>query len=150
VKPRIFFLILESDNKKRIVCDITEKLYQAERRSVFFVKESALAKDLDRMLWIWKQSSFIPHVYSERLDNRYDEPVVITSQIDKVENFNTLILYDPAPLEVMSRFDLVVDFAEKYNQTSLLQSRERYRQYQKNEWPTESLPPGQFLQMPLS
>ena len=148
--PKIYFLILESDNKKRITCDITEKLYQTGRKTVLFSTETGLAEDLDRMLWIWKQSSFVPHVYTESLKNPFEEPVVLTSQIEKAESFNTLILYDPAPADILVHFDLVIDFAEKYNQASLLKSRERYRQYQKNNWQTESLPPGQFLQMPLA
>ena len=142
--------MLESDNKRRTVCDITEKLYLAHRRLVFYTKDVDLAKEFDRMLWMWKQSSFIPHLYSEKLSNSYDEPVVITSHVEKVEGYDSLLLYDPLSLDTLLQFEMVVDFAEKYNQTNLAKSRERYREYQKNKWSTESLPPGQFLQMSLA
>ena len=148
--PKIVFLILESDNKKRIVCDITEKLYQSQKRVALYVSEAGVAEEFDRLLWIWKQSSFIPHLYTEQLSTSYEEQVVITTKIDHTDGYDTLLLYDPAPAEVLNQFNLVIDFAEKYNMTSLTKSRERFKEYKDKNWPLESLPPGQFLQMPLS
>ena len=146
---KIFFIVLESDNKKRLVCDLTDKIYTENHRMVFYINNQTLAKDFDQKLWIWKQSSFIPHLYTTKLDTAFEEPVVITSEIETAADYNMLLMYDPAPLEVLSKFDQVIDFAEKYDLTALQKSRERYRMYQEKKWPVETVKPGQFLLLNL-
>ena len=147
MEKKVFFKILESDNKKRTVCDLTEKCYELGRRTVFYTDDPESARQYDNMLWIWKQSCFIPHVFTETMDQPYEEPVVITSKITDSSGYDLLLLHDPVEPGLVDKFDIVIDFAEKYNQTLLKNSRDRYRQYQKNNWQIESIPPGTFLQM---
>jgi DNA polymerase-3 subunit chi len=142
---KIYFLVLESDNKNRLVCDLTDKIYSENKKLVFHVANPTVAKEFDQKLWIWKQSSFIPHIYVEKLDQSYEEPVVITSQIEDSTGYDTVLMYDPIPQDKLSQFDTVIDFAEKYDQAALQRSRQRYLKYQENKWPTETVKPGQFL-----
>ncbi len=146
---KIFFIVLESDNKKRLVCDLTDKIYTENHRMVFYINNQTLAQDFDHKLWIWKQSSFVPHLYTTKLDTAFEEPVVITSEIETAADYNMLLMYDPAPFEVLSMFDRVIDFAEKYDLTKLQESRERYRAYHDKKWPVETVKPGQFLLLNL-
>ncbi len=142
---KIFFIVLESDNKKRLVCDFTDKIYSENHRMVFYIENPTLAKDFDQKLWIWKQSSFIPHLYVEKLDTSFEEPVIITSQVESSADYDVLLMYDPAPLEVVNMFDQVIDFAEKYDLAALKESRDRFRHYQTNKLSVDSMKPGQFL-----
>lgn len=144
---KVFFIILESDNKKRTVCDLTEKCYELGLRMVFYAADPDSAREFDNMLWIWKQSSFIPHLFTETMDQSYDEPVVITSKIADSSGYDLLLSHDPVDSGLVEKFDFVIDFAEKYNQTLIKNSRDRFRQYQKNNWQIDSIPPGRFLQM---
>lgn len=146
---KIFFIVLDSDNKNRLVCDLTDKIYSENHRMVFYIKNTTIAKDFDQKLWIWKQSSFIPHVFTEKLESSFEEPVVITPEIENVADYDTLLMYDPAPMDVINQFENVIDFAEKYDQAALQSSRDRYRSYQEKKWTTESLKPGEFLLLDL-
>jgi DNA polymerase IIIc chi subunit len=83
------------------------------------------------------------------LDTLFEEPVVITSEIETAADYNILLMYDPAPLEVLSKFDQVIDFAEKYDLTALQKSRKRYQMYQEKKWPVETVKPGEFLLLNL-
>ena len=59
-------------------------------------------------------------------------------------------MFDPAPIHVLQEFDLVIDFAEKYNLALLKKSRERYKDYTNKGWQVDSMPSGHFLQMSLA
>lgn len=144
---KLFFIILESDTKERTVCDVIEKCYTLGKRMVFFINNPESAGKFDDKLWIWKQSSFIPHIYTASLNQTFDEPVVITSEIIDSADYKLLLMYDPAPPEVMEKFDVVIDFAEKYNQALLKKSRDRFREGTKKSWEIDSVLPGSFLQM---
>ena len=102
------------------------------------------------MLWTWKQSSFIPHIYADKLNQEYDEPIVITPHIENAPGYNILLQFDPAPIDVFNQFDLIIDFAEKYNIALLKKSRERYRDYTNKNWQVDSITSGHFLQMELN
>ena len=146
---KIFFIVLESDNKNRLLCDLTDKIYTENHRMVFYINDQILAKDFDQKLWMWKQSSFIPHLYTPKLETPFEEPVIITSEIETAADYNILLMYDPAPLEVLSKFTQVIDFAEKYDLTALQKSRERYQMYQEKKWPVDTVKPGEFLLLNL-
>lgn len=131
------------------MCDLTDKIYSENHRMVFYIKDSVLARDFDQKLWIWKQSSFIPHILTDKLITEQEEPVVITSQIETAAGYNILLMFDPAPLEVLTEFDQVIDFAEKYDLSALQMSRDRYRIYQEKKIPVDTVKPGEFLLLNL-
>ena len=54
-KPTVVFIELKIASKDRYVCDLAEKLYDNSIPVCIFVKDEKSAKNLDDMLWTWKQ-----------------------------------------------------------------------------------------------
>jgi len=121
----------------------------SQQRLVFYINNVSAGKEFDNMLWTWKQSSFIPHLYCDKLNQDYDEPIVITPHVESASGYNILLMFDPAPIEVLAQFDLIIDFAEKYDIALVKKSRERYREYTNKNWQVDSITSGHFLQMSL-
>jgi DNA polymerase-3 subunit chi len=141
----IRFLVLEVKNKHKLVCEIAEKYYYAGKKVLVQVKDADEGEELDRLLWIWKQASFVPHVYTQRLTYKILEPVVLTSQIENNPGFDILLLVHPAPLETLLKFEQVIDFAEKYDPHLLNSSRARFKSYRENKIKVKTCQPGEFL-----
>ena len=141
----IRFLVLTNNIKQKLICDLTEKFYSAGKKVVILVKDSKEGDELDRLLWIWKQSSFIPHLYTGLLSYKLPEPVVVTSQIEDNPGFEILLLAHPISLDNIIKFKQVIDFAEKYDSTLLNLSRDRFKLYRDNNLKVETWQPGDFL-----
>jgi DNA polymerase-3 subunit chi len=143
----VIFIILTSANKSRAVCDIVEKYIYQEKRILLAIEDAHEAKKFDQLLWTWKQASFIPHVYLPVMTEKTEEPVVITSKVEKNTGFEVLIMVNPVAVEVMQQFQTVIDFAEKYNLVSLNESRRRYKELKKKNIALNSMHLGQFLSL---
>ncbi len=141
----IIFIVLNSAVKSRIVCDLAEKCYLDNQRIVIYAENENACKNIDTLLWTWKQQSFIPHMFLDSLSEPHQEPVIITSIIEAIADYSTLLLVDPLPLAVVSQFPTVIDFAEKYEAQALESSRERYKIYRDQNFKIETMPPGEFL-----
>jgi DNA polymerase-3 subunit chi len=142
---KVSFIVLNSAIKSRIVCDLAEKCYQDGKRLVIFSATIEGGSSLDTMLWTWKQQSFIPHKYTDSLQQAHEEPVVLTSDLQSAADYSTLLLYDPAPLEKLKQFSNIIDFAEKYDEQALQASRDRYKTYRDHNFTIETVQPGEFL-----
>lgn len=145
METKIYFIVLNSSQKQKVVCDLTEKCYLAKKRVVIFSEHPEDAKEIDRLLWTWKQSSFIPHIYSTTLETASYEPIQITSQIVNNFDYNVLIVLDTVPTEALNKFEMVIEFAEKYDISRLTESRKRYKMYKSQHYQIETLQPAEFL-----
>jgi DNA polymerase-3 subunit chi len=141
----IVFIVLNSAVKSRIVCDLAEKCYLNKRRIAIFSKNESECKKYDALLWTWKQQSFLPHKYLEVLSENHREPIVLTTQVDLTADYDTVLMIDPLPLETVSKFSMVIDFAEKYDSEGIELSRERFKVYKQHKFNIETLQPGEFL-----
>jgi DNA polymerase-3 subunit chi len=142
---KVNFIVLNSAIKPRIVCDLAEKCYSDGKRLVIYFDKHESCKALDAMLWTWKQQSFVPHICVDVLKEAHAEPVVLTNKIETAADFDTLLLHDPAPLDVLQMFSNIIDFAEKYDAAALEASRKRYKLYRDQEITLNSQQPGEFL-----
>ena len=145
----VVFIVLTLANKQRILCDLTEKLYTSGKRVVLFSDSEQLAVELDRMLWVWKQSSFIPHIIINELATSLEEQVVIAQSVAANADYDVLIQATPAPDDIRKQFSLAIDFAEKYDTNALMRSRERYRKLQQENVSLKSMQAGEFMHAPV-
>ena len=141
----IRFLVLNSNTKQKLICEVVEKFYSAGKKIVVLVKDTAEGDELDRLLWIWKQSSFVPHIFTKLLSNKILEPVVLTSHIEHNPGFEILLLAHHGPLETMLKFEQVIDFAEKYDSALLQLSRDRFKSYRSQNLKIETWQAGDFM-----
>lgn len=142
---KIYFIVLNSPQKQKIVCDLVEKCYLEKKRVVINVKDQEEGERFDKLLWNWKQSSFVPHIYLNILRTSQLEPVLLTSQIESNPDYKILVVVEPVSTEIIKNFSIVIDFAEKYDATRLNQSRERYKSYRDGGFKIETMQPGEFL-----
>lgn len=142
---QVCFLVLSNDTKQKLICELTEKFYLAGKKVVIQVKNAEQGNELDHLLWIWKQASFIPHLYSQQLSYKVLEPVILTTQIENNPGFEVLLLAHPVALDTVLKFEQVIDFAEKYDSTLLNSSRDRFKVYRDNKLKVETWQPGDFL-----
>ena len=142
---KVYFIVLNSAIKSRIVCDLAEKCYQDDKRLVIYSDTKEICSNLDKMLWTWKQQSFIPHKYIPSLENSEYEPVILTNNIQSAGDYDTILLHDPLPIEKLNRFTNIIDFAEKYDTQALEASRDRYKKYRGQKYAIDTLQPGEFL-----
>jgi len=145
MSTQITFLILDINNKLRIVCDVVAKFYLDGGRTIIIVKDDDQGAELEKLLWTWKQNSFIPHNYHEKLNQAKDDPVVITKEISSNLDYDNLILVSDVPIDQIKMFPNVIDFAEQYNASKIEDDRDRYKQYQNNKFKLKALKPGEFL-----
>lgn len=77
----VFFYILEdagADAPARFACRLTEKAHGEGHRVFIHVADTDQARTLDRLLWVFRQASFVPHMMDEALDPQDTlTPVVI-------------------------------------------------------------------------
>lgn len=145
MSTQIIFLTLSVANKLRIICDVIENEFSHGNKVVVVVPDENEGKNLDNMLWSWKQSSFIPHNFSDSLKDAKKDPVIISTDISENISYDTLILVNPVNLEICNYYKKVIDFAEKYNPTKLETDRKRYKLYRNKKYKIEALNPGEFL-----
>ena len=143
--PEVIFIVLNSAVKQRTVCDLAEKLFLSRKRVAIHVADKQEGEMFDKLLWTWKQASFIPHKYIDQLSTPLEEPVVITPQIAATADYDALVLAAPADKEVTDRFPVILDFADKFDQARLLESRERYRLYRSYQYQLVDMQPGEFF-----
>ena len=145
-KTKVFFIDLAVSNKIRHTCEVVEKLYQDGFSITVFTANSSQKHAIDRMLWTWKQESFIPHTSEINPSSTMDEPVIITDEQNIPIQTDALVQFDPLPMEKLPAYKLVVDFAEVYDNARLLKSRERYKRIRDNgNFELSYLKLGEFL-----
>ncbi len=125
----VYFIDLPVNNKPRYICDITEKLYTQELTCTIFCKKDQSTQLLDKLLWTWKQESFIPHtLYSGDSNKPIEEPVIISTILPIPHQSNALLLFDPTDdISLFDTYTTIIDFAETYDSHKLKESRIRFK-----------------------
>jgi DNA polymerase IIIc chi subunit len=118
------------------------------QRTVIYTKSEEECKTFDSLLWTWKQQSFIPHKCLNSLSKSQNEPIVLTTSIESAADYDTVLLVDPLPMETVSQFSTVIDFAEKYDSQGIELSRKRYKLYKDQNFNINTLQPGEYLHTP--
>ena len=124
-----FYILAASEPASRLqfACRLTEKAYGLNNRVYAHTASQAEAEQLDKLLWTFKQGSFIPH-QALGTDNDERAPVRIGSP-ERCENEGELLinLTEAAP-EFATNFARVVEIVDG-REASRKAGRERFRQY---------------------
>jgi len=126
---RVEFVRLESPEKARHLCELAEEFYLRGQRVLVVVEDDNQGVTLDQFLWTWKKGSFLPHAYDNGTVECLDEPVVVTLREENANGARVLIAARPCPLDFMRQFQMVIDFAELYDDTLREASRSRFRAF---------------------
>jgi len=136
---RVDFYILSEkaqDNRYQFTCRLVEKIYHQGRRIYIHTASEEEAQHLDRLLWTFRQGSFVPH---GRLPDAAPDmtPILIGNDGNPGDEQDVLINLGHEPPSFFSRFERVAEPID--NDPANRQSgRDKFRFYRDRGYPLES------------
>lgn len=88
--------ILKGSKVARDVCELVERLYHQGRRVVVWVSDHQRGQVLDEYLWVFSQSSFVPHGLWQGTGPAEDPVVVMAGSLVDPGNGDVLVLAEAA------------------------------------------------------
>jgi DNA polymerase-3 subunit chi len=127
---RIDFYSLEDGSRGDrflLTCRLAERIFGEGLRIYIHVPDSRQAEHLDRLLWTYKEQSFLPHGQTGKTDQALT-PILIGQDQGPPGEDQILINLDPAVPDFFARFDRL---CEPIDQDPSLRAagRERFRYY---------------------
>ena len=115
-----------SDDKLRTACQLSQKAMQNGLRVLLHVPDESTADKLDKLLWHFPATAFLPHCRSN-LPEAATIPVVI-GQDEVFHHSELLISLHNICLPFFSRFNRVIEIVSQ-DEEDALRGRERYLFY---------------------
>lgn len=126
---RVDFYILNqsgANERENFACRLAEKAYEKGMRVFILTTEHDQTARLDRLLWTFRQGSFVPHASAEDLDC---EPVAIGTSSNGASELLINLTASTAPnWAENARVAEILDQRE----TTLQAGRQRYKEYHQN------------------
>ena len=116
-----------SSDKLRTACQLSHKAMQNGVRVLLHAPDAAMADALDKLLWNYPATAFIPHCYSHD-DEAGGMPVIVAHQGDSFPHSELLISLHTGCLPFFSRFERVIEIVSQEEEDARL-GRERYGFY---------------------
>jgi DNA polymerase-3 subunit chi len=122
-----------SPDKLRTVCQLSHKAMQNGVRAVISVPDPSTTNALDKLLWHYPSSAFIPHCRSnaaagEMPASLSDWPVILDHGGDKFPHHELLINLHDECVPFFSRFERVIEIIGNDEEDSRM-GRERFKFY---------------------
>jgi DNA polymerase-3 subunit chi len=114
-----------SSDKLRTACQLSHKAMQHGLRAVISLPDAASCNTLDRLLWQYPDTAFIPHCDAAAPDSA---PVFLCSGTDQFPHHEMLISLHPECMNFFSRFERVIEIIGTDEEDSR-SGRERYKFY---------------------
>lgn len=133
---RVDFYILEAQagtDPFGIACRLAEKAWQNGRRVLVQVNNASEAQHLDRLLWTYRDQSFVPHGQLGAAEPDLN-PVLIGHDAGGGEEHDVLINLAAEIPGFFSRFERVAEIVAP-DSAAKAASRERYRFYRDRGYP---------------
>ncbi|MES9941403.1 MAG: DNA polymerase III subunit chi [Candidatus Thiodiazotropha sp. 6PLUC2] len=120
-------------NRYSLTCRLCEKIYHQGRRILIHTDTEDETRHLDRLLWTFRQGSFIPHGVVDNCDYSAT-PVIITHQQDAGAEKDVLINLSQEVPNFFSRFERVAEVIDQ-EPPVVTAGRERFRFYRDRGYP---------------
>jgi len=114
--PLIHFVETKEAEKNKCLCYWVGRFYTQGKKIQIIVSEHLEAQNLDHLLWVFNQRSFIPHEIGCPEKPNPLTPVYIASEEKKIPGFNVLVMSRECPLEFVEFFEESVNFVYMDNQ----------------------------------
>ena len=116
-----------SSDKLRTACQVSHKAMQNGLRVLLHTPDETITETLDKLLWHYPATAFIPHCRSD--DAAANEmPVVLGHQQETFPHSELLISLHTTCLPFFSRFERVIEIVSE-NEEDARTGRERYKFY---------------------
>lgn len=116
-----------SPDKLRTACQLSQKAMQSGMRVVLCTPDADTYENLDRLLWQYPPTSFIPHCRSSDADAEHT-PVLLAQDEDRFPHHQLLISVHPDTPGYFSRFERVIEIVGNDERDSA-HGRSRYKFY---------------------
>ncbi len=124
----VLFVEVTQNRMEIRACEIAEDNYaQGNRVQIIAVDEGQAAR-LDDLLWTFKPDSFIPHGIRSASANEPGESLVITTEQERGEGMDSLLMMDYCEAELVGQFSLAVHMVVVDNRERLEASRRYWTQ----------------------
>ncbi|RDH88532.1 MAG: DNA polymerase III subunit chi [endosymbiont of Escarpia spicata] len=130
-----FYILKEQAkaNRYMLACRLVEKIYHQGRRVFIHTVSNEEARHMDRLLWTFRQGSFVPHAQLQDANSAVT-PVIIGCGGDAVEESDVLINLTTDVPNFFSRFERVAEVIDKEPELKTA-GRERFRFYRDRGYP---------------
>lgn len=134
----LFYILSENatSDRYRFTCRLVEKIWRQGHRIYLHTDSNRESRDLDRLLWTYRQNSFIPHGILGEVDPQLN-PVLIGSGPDAGEEQDVLINHATEVPVFFSRFERVAETIGSTQEAKQM-GRNRYRFYRDQGYPLET------------
>ena len=116
-----------STDKLRTACQLSHKAMQSGVRIAISLPDEATSAALDKLLWHYPATAFIPHCLGDAQDAD-QMPVVLNHGSDRFPHHDLLISLHNECLPFFSRFERVVEIVSNDAEDSRM-GRERFKFY---------------------
>lgn len=98
----------EAEDKLQVACRLSAKAAQQKLRVLIYVADDAQAQKIDKMLWTWKPTGFVPHCMT-RSPLAAETQVLITRDPEDTPHDEVLLNLHSAWPPAFSRFHRLVE-----------------------------------------
>ena len=116
-----------STDKLRTACQLSHKAMQNGMRTVISSPDSSTNDALDKLLWHYPATSFIPHCRSDAGEAEH-MPVILNLSGDRFPHHDLLISLHNECVPFFSRFERVIEIIGNDTEDSRM-GRERFKYY---------------------
>jgi DNA polymerase-3 subunit chi len=117
----------EAEDKLQVACRLSAKAVQQKLRVLIYVPDEAQAQRIDKMLWTWQATAFLPHCRT-RSPLAAQTPVLITHEPEDMPHDEVLLnLHNEWP-PAFSRFQRLVEIVGR-DDVDREAARARFRFY---------------------
>lgn len=136
---RIDFYILDQrsrQNRYSLACRLAEKAYQQGHRVLIHTPSEEEIRHMDRLLWTYRQGSFIPHGRTGDADPSVT-PVLIGDGNEAAAEHDILINLQQEVPDFFSRFERLIEPIDREEEIKDA-GRKRFRFYRDRGYPLET------------
>ena len=133
---RVDFYVLKPESRGdrfTLACRLAEKIWSQGRRVLIHTGDAEEARHVDRLLWTYRDQSFVPHGLLGRADARHN-PVLISCTEEAGDEHDVLINLAGQVPECFSRFERLAECID-HDPGFRESSRTRFRFYRERGYP---------------
>lgn len=135
------FYILKSDDAKTrhfFCCKLIETIYRQGYHCYLLTDSDSQSRMLDRLLWTFRENSFIPHaLYSVGIQENANK--VLIGSASPPEGWQTIIVnYARQPLQRLNKTERLLEIVDQHPER-LREGQQRYRHYQQQHFKIQTI-----------
>lgn len=114
----------------KVVCQLCQKAYEKQQRTLLLTQSPDQTSHLDRQLWVFNDESFVPHD-TEKQD-AFDTPILINNSPDSGDERQLLINLSDSIPDNFAQYERIIELVTEENKQL---ARQHYSFYKERGYP---------------